>query len=329
MKILVRLPNWLGDVVMSTAFITAVRRIYPESEIDVIIKKELADLAGLIPGINRVHLFSKQSYKGLNGVYRFGKALRGENYDLFFNLPSSLSSLTLAWATKSKKRIGFKSEGGFFLLTDKFKRPLNVHRVDEYLSLLEQFTGSAIGDKKVQLQINGLPKADKNRVLINFNSEAESRRMPLEKGKAIINLLINTFTKQTFVFIGSKKESDFVERLIEGLENRDRIENFAGKTDLRELAELMTNSAVLLTTDSGPCHLANSLGTPVVVLFGAGNEFNTAPYNKTKLDVIRYSQLICEPCIKNTCKLYGIPKCMELLDELKIIAALRVYLTDA
>lgn len=329
MKILVRLPNWLGDVVMSTAFVASVRRDYPDSEIDVIIKKELAALAELIPGINRVHLFSKQDHNGLTGVYRFGKELRQERYDLFFNLPSSLSSLTLAWATNAQKRIGFKSEGGFFLLTDKFRRPLNVHRVDEYLSLLEQFTGNAAGDRKVRLKANGLRRPDKNRMLINFNSEAQSRRMPLHKGKAIINLLTHTFTAKTFVFIGSEKESHFVEQLIEGSQNKDRIENLAGKTDLAGLVNLMANSAALLTTDSGPAHLANSLGTPTVVLFGAGNEFNTAPYNKTDLSVLRYGQLKCEPCVKNTCQLYGTPKCMELLDELKIIAALRVYLPDA
>src|SRR5450432_2820867 len=193
MKILIRLPNWLGDVVMSTAFVASVRQLYPDSKIDVIIKKELADLAALIPGLQAVHLFSKQDYKGLNGVYRFGKKLRGENYDLFFNLPSSLSSLTLAWATGAKKRIGFGKEGGFFLLTNKFRRPLGLHRVDEYIFLLEQFTGKVIQDKKVFLNINKTSSVNKQRVLINFNSEADSRRMPIDKGRTLITLLINSF----------------------------------------------------------------------------------------------------------------------------------------
>ena len=92
MKILLRLPNWLGDVVMSTAFVNAARQVYPGAEIDVIIKKELGGIAALIPGISKIHLFSKQDYKGLGGVYRFGKSLRAEKYDLFFNLPFSLSS---------------------------------------------------------------------------------------------------------------------------------------------------------------------------------------------------------------------------------------------
>jgi lipopolysaccharide heptosyltransferase II len=325
MKILIRLPNWLGDVVMSTAFIQAVLELFPDAKVDVIIKKELNGIASLIPGLQTIHPFSKQEYKGLPGVYRFGKKLDSEKYDLFFNLPSSLSSLVMGWATGAKKRIGFGKEGGFFLLTNVYKKPLNVHRVDEYISLLEQFTGKTIKTKQVKINTKSPVKIDDNRVLINFNSEAESRRMPVDKGRAIINLLVETFKDTRFTFIGSSKESDFVNQIIAGT-NSNRIENFAGKTDLVSLSNLMATSAAVLTTDSGPAHLANSFGTPTIVLFGAGNEDNTAPYNKQNLTVLRYGKLSCEPCVKNTCELYGIPKCMQLLDQLQIVNALSVYL---
>jgi lipopolysaccharide heptosyltransferase II len=329
MKILVRLPNWLGDVVMSTAFIAAVKQLYPAATVDIVIKAELSDVVALIPGLRAVHPFSKQENKGLVTVYRFGKSLRAEKYDLFFNLPTSLSSAVLGWATRAKNRIGFGKEGGYFMLTHSFKKPMNVHRVDEYISLLEQFTGKPINGREVQLATNRSIEPIKNRVLINFNSEAESRRMPVTKAKAIIKLLTNTFTDITFSFIGSAKEAVFVDQLIESAENSARIENLAGKTNLGGLCNLMAASKALLTTDSGPGHLANSIGVPTVVLFGAGNELNTAPYNKSNLDILRYGQLSCEPCIKNTCKLYGVPRCMELLDELQIINALSVYLPNA
>jgi len=329
MKILIRLPNWLGDAVMSTAFIATVKELYPDALIDVILKKELSGIATLIPGLHNIYPFSKQEYKGLGGVFRFGKNLRSEKYDLFFNLPTSLSSLVLGWATGAKKRIGFGKEGGFFMLTNSYKKPQNVHRVDEYVSMLEQFTNKTISNRQVKLDIPSPVQLNKNRALINFNSEALSRRMPLDKAKTIISLLTNTFISTTFTFIGSPKEAAFIEQVIEGAENKDRIENFAGKTDLAGLTGLMAASAVVLTTDSGPAHLANSVGAPTIVLFGAGNEYNTAPYNKQNLTVLRYGKLSCEPCVKNTCKLYGIPKCMQLIDELQIINTLSVYLPHA
>jgi heptosyltransferase-2 len=328
MKILIRLPNWLGDVVMSTAFINAVKQLYPGASIDVIIKKELGGIASLIPGLNNIHLFSKQEHSGLSGVYRFGKTLRSQQYDIYFNLPHSLSSFVMAWASGAKQRVGFNKEGGFFLLTRSVKKPFNLHRVDEYVSLLESFTGKAIADKQVGLKADASSKTN-NTVIINFNSEASSRRMPLDKGRSIINTLTATFKETHFAFVGSPKEAVFIDELLAGLENTGRIQNLAGKTNLQGLAQLMAGSRVVLTTDSGPAHLANAVGAPTVVLFGAGNENNTAPYNKQQLDVIRYGELICEPCVRNTCKLYGIPKCMELLDEIKIIKALSLHLNYA
>ncbi len=75
----------------------------------------------------------------------------------------------------------------------------------------------------------------------------------------------------------------------------------------------------MLTTDSGPAHVANALGTPAIVLFGAGNENNTAPYNNNK-KIIRLNKLSCEPCLKNRCKLYEVPQCLQQLDTGFIIS---------
>jgi len=327
-KILVRLPNWLGDVVMSSAFIGVVKAFYPDAIVDAIVKKELAGAAYLIPGIHKLYPFSKQEHPGLKGAYFFGKQLRQEKYDLFFNLPESFSSQLMAKATGAKKRVGFSKEGSFFLLTDSFKKPKNVHRVDEYVSLLEQFCGKKANDIRVQLDVDKPAKPIEDMVIINFNSEASSRRMPLDKATHILNVLTATFSKTHFTFIGSKKEAEFIDKVIQGADHTERLENFAGKTDLISLSHVLGAATVVLTTDSGPAHLANSVSTPTIVLFGAGNEHNTAPYNKKDLRVIRYGKLDCEPCVKNTCKLYGVPKCMQLIDEMEIIDALKTYIPN-
>ena len=234
----------------------------------------------------------------------------------------------MAKATGIKKRIGFSKEGSFFLLTDSFKKPKNVHRVEEYVSLIEQFFEKKAENIQVKLEVDKTGKPMEHRVIINFNSEASSRRMPLDKAKHILNLLTNTFTKTHFTFIGSKKEAEFIEQVMQGADHADRVENFAGKTDLISLAHVLGAATVVLTTDSGPAHLANAVGAPTIVLFGAGNEHNTAPYNKKDLHIMRYGKLDCEPCVKNTCKLYGVPKCMQLIDEMLIIEALKIYIPN-
>ena len=328
MKILIRLPNWLGDVVMSTAFVRAVQQLYPGSQVDVIIKKELSDIPGFIPGIHKIHSFSKQEYKGLSGVYRFGKQLRSENYDLFFCLPDSLSSAVLGWASRARKRIGYGKEGRFFLLTNSYAKPLKQHRVDEYLGLLEKFTGKVIDERKVEITVSNEEGHDNKFIIVNFNSEAESRRMPADKAKHLLGVLCDAFPGYQFGLFGSPKEKGFIDSLL-GDRDDQQIINYAGKTRLGQLAGHMASSKAMITTDSGPAHLANAIGLPTIVLFGAGDETNTAPYNKERLTVLRAGKLGCEPCVRNTCKLYGVPKCMELLDEIKIVNALSLYLNHA
>jgi len=93
-----------------------------------------------------------------------------------------------------------------------------------------------------------------------------------------------------------------------------------------ELLQLFAGSAAVLTTDSGPAHVANALGVHTIVLFGAGNENNTAPYNKNNRCIIRLGQLACEPCVSNTCKLYGVPQCLVKLDEQIIVSAVNCVL---
>lgn len=326
MKILVRLPNWLGDMVMSTGFLQALQTVYPNATIDVIAKKGLDQLTSFIPGINHTYVFSRDEWKGLRGVYGFGKKIRsGEKYDLFFCLPDSFSSACMAWATDAKQRVGFEKELRSLFLTKSFTKPPSLHRVEQYVSLLEQFSNTHIPALSILLKSKVTTVA--NRVIINFNSEAISRRMPVDKAASIFARLLLQMPTAEFVCIGSAKEKEHVDAVLQKLGRQSAVINKAGSTNsLAELVDLIASGSMMLTTDSGPAHIGNALGVPVVVLFGAGNENNTAPYNKKSLTILRLGQLPCEPCVKNTC-IYGLPKCLEQLDEHKITKAVSNYLS--
>jgi ADP-heptose:LPS heptosyltransferase len=194
--------------------------------------------------------------------------------------------------------------------------------------LLEQFTGRKITERSVKLNAKEIEQHN-NLVVINFNSEATSRRMPIDKGKHLISLLTNTFKTAKFIVVGAPKEKEYVDELLSNAGNDEQVKNYAGKTNLEGLCNLLASAKVVITTDSGPAHLANALGASTIVLFGAGNEHNTAPYNKQRLTILRAGKLECEPCVRNTCKLYGIPKCMQLLDEMEIVNVLSLYLNHA
>ncbi len=319
MKILVRLPNWLGDTVMAVSFIHALQQVYPNSLISVITKKGLEELMEHIPNLQQIFIFNKEDYKGLPGLWQFGKKIRKtEKFDLFFCLPDSFSSAFMGWATSAKKRIAFKNDFRNILLTHVYKKPKGLHRVEEYTSLLELYSATKISQQKVLLR-HQFPK--ENYIVVNINSEASSRRLTKAKAIEMLTHLQKT-VHQKIILIGAPKEKEFVTAVINSLPDKNNIENFAGKTSLPQLIKTLASAQSMLSTDSGPAHLANALGTFTVVLFGAGNEKNTAPYNFENRYIVRLGQLSCEPCEKNICVRYETPQCLERLDTGKIVSAI-------
>jgi heptosyltransferase II len=317
MKILVRLPNWLGDMVMSTGFIHQLQQLYPDASISVIAKKGIHDLLQYFPPFEHKFIFSKENYKGVKGLWQFGKEIqKTDQFNLFFSLPDSFSSAFIGFAAGAKIRIGFKKEMRGLLMTHTYTKSENLHRVEEYITLLEFFTGKKSAAPDVSLR-HDFPK--KSHIVVNINSEASSRRLTVPKAIEELNLLRKSTTLPIYL-IGAPKEAPFVDEVVNSLDNKNNIENVAGRTNLLQLAELLASAQLVLTTDSGPAHLANALGTHTIVLFGAGNEANTAPFNKSLLTAVRLGKLSCEPCVKNVCKLYKVPQCMQQLDMEMVIS---------
>jgi ADP-heptose:LPS heptosyltransferase len=219
----------------------------------------------------------------------------------------------MAFATGTEKRIGYKKELRSLFLTDTYTKEKGQHRVKDYITLIEKFSGKKSTSSKVQL-IHNFKK--ENYIVVNINSEASSRRLTLNKATEIINSLRSSLI-EPIILIGAPKEKGFVDEVYNNLAVKNSIQNKSGKTNLAQLAELMASASLVLSTDSGPAHLANALGTQTIILFGAGNEFNTAPYNENR-NIIRLGELSCEPCQKNKCVRYEIPQCLEQLSTKNI-----------
>jgi lipopolysaccharide heptosyltransferase II len=318
MNILIRLPNWLGDLVMSTAFIRAIAEACPDATIDVIVKKGIDEVVDYLPGIDKKWVFNKAEYPGLKGAWAYGKKMKKESKpDIMFCLPDSFSSAVMAKATGAPVRIGYPKEWRSFLLTQTISKDKDIHRVDQYLQLLKP-AGFAM-PLKPAVFLQNRSTLIPNRVIINVNSEAEARRLPVEKAIGILSLL-RASTDAELVLVGSPKEVPHVQAVYDGVIDKTNILMMAGKTNLRQLMDLFGTAPVMLTTDSGPMHLANALGVHTVALEGASDEKNTAPYNAAKRTLIRSGLLPCEPCVKNVCK-FGVPKCLMNMQEVTIVNA--------
>ena len=326
MKILVRLPNWLGDIVMSMAFIDALNRIYPNCWIFIIVKKELKDLFSNDPRLKGVFGFSKNDFPGVLGLWKFGSQITKEHkFDLFFCLPNSFSSALMGYFTGSKVRVGYKKELRDFLLTHSFSEVDEVHRVDAYTQLLSQFAELPLDEPKVEIQTSSmtsyqLPSGEN--LLLNVHSEADSRRMPISLAVKIVNQL-SGYGPFNIVLTGSPKEVEYSQLIEAKISGLVPVYNYTGKTTLMELIALIRNLDFVVSTDSGIAHVSNALSIPTVVLFGAGNPANTRPYNLRYLEVIRKEDLECSPCVSNHCRLKT-TACLNELDVSRVKKAFEV-----
>jgi heptosyltransferase II len=310
MNILIRLPNWLGDLVMSSAFLHAIKQTYPNGSVDVIVKKELISLAKMAGADGHIYPFSKNEYKGITGAYRFGKEISSQKkYDLFFSLPDSFSSAVIGFSSNAKNRIGYKKEFRNIFLTHKYNKPQNTHRVNEYIFLLEKFTGkkNTTPVMRLNLEPDNNDKSEKT-IILNFNSEAQSRRMPVKKAIEITNMLCENINTE-YILIGGNKDKKHVSEIFSNIAQKQKIKNISGNTTLMELTEQIAKSALMISTDSGPAHIANALKIPLIVFFGAGNENNTGPFNKINANIIRSENFECRCKVKNNC-IYPEPKCI-------------------
>jgi heptosyltransferase II len=315
LKILVRLPNWLGDMVMAVGFLEQLQQQFPLAAISVIAKQGIHQLLPFYPTTQHQFIFDKTKYRGIAGAWRFGREIqKQERFDLFFCLPDSFSSAVIGWASGAQKRIGYKKELRSFLFTHAYNKPSGLHRVDAYKALLEKYTGYKTSAATIRLH-HVFTKEEY--IIVNINSEASSRRLTEQKAVELLMLLGQTVQTKT-ILIGAPKETPFVDGVLKKLPY-GHIESLAGKTNLPQLVQLLASAKLVLSTDSGPAHLANALGTYTIVLFGAGNEQETAPYNSELRTIIRLGQLSCEPCEKNICVRYGTPQCLERLDSLQIV----------
>src|SRR5437763_4979878 len=121
MKILVRLPNWLGDMVMAVGALHQLPFFFPGAEVSVVAKKGLHELLPFFPPLQQQFVFDKNEYKGPQGLWQFGRSIRREQrFDLFISFPDSFSSALMGYAAAAKKRVGYKNEGRTVLLTNAY-----------------------------------------------------------------------------------------------------------------------------------------------------------------------------------------------------------------
>lgn len=360
-KILIVKPSSLGDIIDSLPVLKALKEIFPQAHISWVVNRQYSDILLGNPYLAQVIPFERKIgfsnfFNGIVNLWFFLSGLRVQKFDLCIDLQGLLRSGLISFFSGAKKTVGFANarEGSVFFYTHKVKVPNpNMHAVERYLLIPEYFRGSQaklnICDYVAGVCDYLITENEYNFVRFLLNEYNERK----EKAHNFHFVIVNPNSKRKIkrwreayfanlcdrlqmelglkvVLIGSKEEIKIVSQVEQMM--RTKPINLAGKTSLRELANLIKIADLMITNDSGPMHIAAALGTPVIAIFGPTDPNRigpTGPYamvGSKKHTVISKSGLLpCIPCYRKTCEHQ---RCLDLISVEEVILAVKNTLAN-
>lgn len=334
-NLVVRMPNWLGDLVMATPILVDLRKLLPEAKITAMCVDKIAGVLEHSPDIDELFVFSKPSRWSRREQERdIVKRLSKGSYDCGILTTNSFSSAWSFWKAGVKCRIGY---GGSFR-SNLLNHPLERHEKFDERHLVNHY-------KELLVPLGWQGSETKPRLACS-KTELETARQELAragvlKGNKIIGInpaaafgpakcwlperfaeVCRLFLKDEnirVVFFGDPKGASLVKEICQGLP--DHVINFAGQTSIREFMALLSCCDVLLTNDSGPMHMAAALGTELVALFGSTSDVVTGPY---KHGTVIHKHVTCSPCYRRECPVDF--RCMTQITVDEVYQAVRAYL---
>lgn len=275
-RLWVRLPNWLGDVVMALPLLRALRAARPDMEITLVAKGAYLPLLERLGVADRLRALPQAG--GLAYFADFWRA-RGEFIDCYLLFTNSTRGDLEAWCTGARQRFGLVRAGKPRpLLTHRFTLPAGYdesrnHQLALWTDFLRRFGLEQPADL-TPLQLSALSSQHSASApigLICGSENTPAKRWPVEHWRALIAAL----PEQRFALFGTPNDRAITDAVAAGF--GERVENLAGRTGLVEFAERLRSCALLVANDTGGMHLANALGVPVIGLFGPTNPVRTGP----------------------------------------------------
>ena len=277
-RLWIRLPNWLGDVVMALPLLRAIRVSRPDAEITVIARAQFLPLLEDLRVADRLRALPPK------GAPYFGhfRDLRTEYPDCYLLFTNSLRGDLEAWLTACRQRFGIVRPGRARpLLTHAYTPPAGFdesrqHQFALWTDFLRHF-GLAAPPDLSPFSAGPTPAASHLLApaqpigLICGSENNPEKRWPVSHWRALIEAL----PAHRFALLGTPNDRVITDAVAQGF--GDRVDNLAGRTDLRAFAAKLRELRLLVTNDTGGMHLANALGVPLVALFGPTNPVRTGP----------------------------------------------------
>ena len=317
-------------MVLLTPTLRALKIVYPQSHLTLLIRPLVADLMANHPYIDEVMVDNKgRGFNRLLSFYESVSEIRRSGFDLAVVLhPTSFRNALIPFLAGIPERIGSNVSGRGILLTRTCADRTDLHEVHRYLRVLELIDihepnaklefWHTDADRHAARQILARcgisPK--EHLIGVNLGTTWRTKRWPLENFAEVIAQVQKHFDAR-ILLTGSTAEIPLGEALAQ-VTKMETI-NLIGKTTLMQLGALIESCALYLTCDSGPMHIAAAVGTPTIALFGPTSPIRHGPYGENH-EVIE-KPVECRPCYKRKCLRKDQPHlCMTEIDPDEVIA---------
>ncbi len=314
-RILIRSTNWVGDAILTTPAIRAIRKNFPHSEITILAKPWVVPVFEENPHVDSIMIYeSNNRHKGWRGRLRLIRDIRKKKFDLAILFQNAFEAAIIACVSRIPIRLGYDTDGRGLFLTHsvpvtrnaKFK---DIHETDYYLGMLTPF-GLTPDGSTLTLKISesnhrsadklltgyGIGESDQ---IVGINPGAtygSAKRWFSERYAALADKIQDRYGSHILIF-GAPGEKEIGQKVTQ-LIKKSTI-NLCGRTTLGEAIALINRCNLFITNDSGLMHVAAALDIPLVAIFGPTNPGTTGPIG-TKSKIVRMP-VPCSPCLQPDC----------------------------
>ncbi|MDR2738146.1 MAG: hypothetical protein LBB18_04400 [Puniceicoccales bacterium] len=280
-RVLVRMPNWLGDVVMAVPILRALKESRDDMELILICQPQFVDLLNALRAADSI---IKLPPHGISYFFSFSE-VKNLYPDVHISLVNSLRGDIEAALIGAQKRIGMDIKNRFhrkFFINNLYRNYSNigsVHQTRLWQSMLNKFgfhCEDSLTPFKFCANASRRPM-HKYSVGIFCGSVHEMRkRWPVESWKMLIEGIFDKYQGSHINLYGSEADAVFTDEIAVFF-NRATISNLAGRTTILELVDYMQRDNLIISIDSGGMHLANMFGCPLICIYGITNPIATGP----------------------------------------------------
>lgn len=302
----------IGDLVVALPTIKAIRELYPNAKIGLLVTPRVKEVVEGFPYIDEIIFYDVLGKdRGIKGLFNIVRRLRSERYDLVVDLEHYYRFTTLlAFFAGARQIAGFNlpRQGRQLFFTTKVKYQTEKHEVETFLEIPKTL-GAKITSSDIKLEPLAVSAHDKQIIdnFIEINNIYDGLAIGLHPGTSKVAIsrqwmperfaelarILHKKTGAKIILTGTNDDLPLLSQIASRLEFNPVL---AANLTLKQFAELASRLLLFVSVDTGPLHVVAAMGTPVIGLYGPNTPVKWGPYGSSNISV--YKKIECSPCTK-------------------------------